>query len=201
MALRTADDYHAQLRALLPPGPAWDAELVPEIDAYLRGLAPELARLDARAFDLLNEADPLTLHELVPDWERVMSLPDPCLGESPTFDDRKIAVRQRLVGLGGQTPAFFVQIAISQGFSDAKVVEHRAPRFGRSRFGSAHFGTWDAQFMWTLYAGARKQLGRRFGASYWGERWGLHPDTALECLIRRAAPAHTLETVIFEEAP
>lgn len=201
MALRTAGDYHAQLRALLPPGPAWDAQLVPEIDAYLRGLSAELARLDARAYDLLNEADPQTLHELVPDWERVMQLPDPCLGGSPTFDDRKIAVRQRLVGHGGQTPAFYVQIAISQGYPAAKVVEHRAPRFGRSRYGSAHFGTWAAQFMWTLYAGERKALGRRFGASYWGERWGLNPAAALECLIRRAAPAHTLEHVAFEEAP
>lgn len=201
MALRTAGDYHAQLRALLPPGPAWDAQLVPEIDAYLRGLSAELARLDARAYDLLNEADPQTLHELVPDWERVMQLPDPCLGEAPTYEDRKIAVRQRLVGLGSQTPAFYVQIAISQGYPAAKVVEHRAPRFGRSRFGSAHFGTWAAQFMWTLYVGERKALGRRFGASYWGERWGLNPAAALECLIRRAAPAHTLEHVVFEEAP
>lgn len=201
MGLRTAADYHQQLRALLPPGPAWDAELVPEIDAYLRGLAPELERLDDRALALLDEADPATLHELVPDFERVMQLPDPCLGLAPTFEDRKIAVRQRLVGLGGQTPAFYVQLAKAQGYPAATVVEQRAPRFGRSRCGAAHFGTWAAQFMWTLYAGERLAGGRRFGVSYWGERFGANPAQALECLVRRAAPAHTLETIVYEEAP
>lgn len=201
MGLRTAADYYAQLRALLPPGPAWDASLAPEFDSYLRSLSLELERVDARAFDLLNEADPATTHELVSDWERGMQLPDPCLGETPSFEDRKIAVRVRRGSVGGQTPAFFVQIAISQGYPDAKVVEHRAPRFGRARFGRARFGTWAAQFMWTLYTGKRKRLGRRFGASYWGERFGANPAAALECLIRRAAPAHGLETIIYDEAP
>jgi uncharacterized protein YmfQ (DUF2313 family) len=130
-----------------------------------------------------------------------MQLPDPCLGGDPSFEDRKIAVRVRRTSVGGQTPAFFVQIAISQGYPDAKVIEHRAPRFGRARFGRARFGTWAAQFMWTLYTGKRQRVGRRFGASYWGERFGTNPATTLECLIRRAAPAHALETIIYEEAP
>ena len=166
MAVRDAADYHDQLRALLPPGPAWEAELVPEVDAALRGLAPELARLDARGFDLLNEADPLTLHEMLPDWERVMQLPDACQGAAPSLDDRKKAVRQRLAGLGGQSAAYFEQLARDQGYPNAKVVAHRAPRFGRSRFGRSHFGTWAAQHIWTLYAGERLSGGRRFGVSY-----------------------------------
>ncbi|MDH0098248.1 YmfQ family protein [Pseudomonas sp. GD04158] len=201
MAVRNAADYHAQLRALLPPGPAWDAELVPEVDAALRGLAPELARADSRAFDLLNEADPLTLHEMLPDWERVMQLPDPCLGSAPALDDRKKAVRERLVGLGGQSAAYFERLARDQGYPNPQVVAHRAPRFGRARFGCAHFGTWAQQHMWTLYAGERPSGGRRFGASYWGERFGANPVQALECLVRRAAPAHTLEHILYEEAP
>ncbi|MDH1442070.1 YmfQ family protein [Pseudomonas sp. GD03721] len=201
MAVRTAADYHDHLRALLPPGPAWDADLVPEVDAALRGLAPELARADSRSSDLLNEADPLTLHEMLPDWERVMQLPDPCLGESPTLDDRKKAMRKRLTGLGGQSAAFFEQLAREQGCPNAKVVAHRAPRFGRARFGRSHFGTWAQQHMWTLYAGERLAGGRRFGVSYWGERFGANPAQALECLVRRAAPAHTLENILYEEAP
>lgn len=201
MAVRTAADYHAQLRALLPPGPAWDAELVPEVDAALRGLAPELARVDGRAVDLLNEADPLTLHELLPDWERVMQLPDVCLGAAPTLEDRKKAVRQRLTGLGGQSASYFENLAREQGYLNAKVVAHRAPRFGRARCGQSHFGTWAQQHMWTLYAGERLTGGRRFGVSYWGERFGANPAQALECLVRRAAPAHTLENILYEEAP
>ncbi|MCV4272949.1 YmfQ family protein [Pseudomonas capsici] len=195
--LRTAGQYADQLQALLPSGPAWDPEHVPQLQQIITGLSHEFARIDGRAFTLLNEMDPATVSDLVPDWERVMNLPDPCLGLSPLFEDRRLSVRQRLVAVGGQSPAFYVDIAISQGYPNATVTEYRAPRMGRSRFGKEHFGTWNAQFMWSLNTGGRKRLGRRFGASYWGERFGVNPGTAIECLIRRAAPAHTVEFINF----
>jgi uncharacterized protein YmfQ (DUF2313 family) len=197
-AIRTAAQYAEQLQTLLPVGPAWDPDLVPELRQVLDGLSPELARIDSRAFDLLNEMDAANVSELVPDWEKVMNLPDPCLGLNPSFEDRRLSVRQRLVAVGGQTPAFYVQIAVSQGYPNASVTEYRAPRMGRSRFGHAHFGTWDVQFMWTLNTGGRQRLGRRFGASYWGERFGVNPGTAIECLIHRSAPAHTVEHINFD---
>ncbi|KTC16376.1 YmfQ family protein [Pseudomonas viridiflava] len=197
VVIRTAEHYAEQLQALLPPGPAWDPERVPEVQQLIAGLSHEFARIDGRAFDLLNEMDPATVSELVPDWERVMNLPDPCLGLKPLFEDRRLSVRQRLVAVGGQNAAFYVGIAVSQGYPDASVIEFRTPRMGRSRFGQAHFGTWNAQFMWTLNTGGRQRLGRRFGASYWGERFGVNPGTAIECLIRRAAPAHGIEFVNF----
>ncbi|QVN08355.1 DUF2313 domain-containing protein [Pseudomonas rhodesiae] len=197
MAIRTATDYYQQLVALLPPGPAWDVELVPEIRELLQAGSVELAREDLRLSDLLAESDPDTVRELVPDWEQVMDLPDPCLGENPAFEDRQLAVRRRLVEVGGQTPAFFVQLAITQGYPEATVTEHRAPRFGAARFGRSHFGTWSAQFMWTLNTGPRRRLGRRFGASYFGERFGVNPSGALECVIRRSAPAHALEFINY----
>ncbi|WP_449125080.1 YmfQ family protein [Pseudomonas viridiflava] len=197
VVIRTAEHYAEQLQALLPPGSAWDPERVPEVQQLIAGLSHEFARIDGRAFDLLNEMDPATVSELVPDWERVMNLPDPCLGLKPLFEDRRLSVRQRLVAVGRQNAAFYVGIAVSQGYPDASVTEFRTPRMGRSRFGQAHFGTWNAQFMWTLNTGGRQRLGRRFGASYWGERFGVNPGTAIECLIRRAAPAHGIEFVNF----
>ncbi|MET0613111.1 MAG: putative phage tail protein [Pseudomonas caspiana] len=197
MAIRTAAAYYAQLKALLPQGPAWDAERVPEIHQLLEAGSLELAREDLRLFDLLGESDPNRVRELVPDWEQVMGLPDPCLGVNPSFEDRQLAVRRRLTEVGGQTPAFFVQLAISVGYPQASVTEHRAPRFGADRFGQSHFGTWSAQFMWTLNTGPRRRLGRRFAASYWGERFGVNPSGALECVIRRAAPAHALEFINY----
>lgn len=199
-AVRTAEQYKDQLRALLPLGPAWDPELVPEVDLVLTGVAQEFARIDARAFDLLNEMAADGVNELVPDWESVMNLPDPCLGANPAFEDRRLAVRRRLVAVGGQSIQFFIDLAVSQGYPEASVTEHRAPRFGRSRFGNAHFGTWAAQFMWTLNSGPRRRLGRRFGASFWGERFGANPSGALECVIRRSAPAHTLEFINYGES-
>lgn len=197
--MRTVSDYYGQLCALLPPGPAWDRELSPGLDQLLQAAAQELAREDLRAFDLLAEADPESMREVVPDWERVMHLPDPCLGQSPSFDERKLSVRRRLVAVGGQSRAYFIDLAISLGYPDAQIIEHRAPRFGRSRFGSGRFGTWSAQFMWTLETGARTRYGRRFGATYWGDRFGANPNSALECMIRQSAPAHAVEYIKYSE--
>lgn len=196
--IRTAEQYQEQLRSLLPAGPAWDPEQVPEIQQILLGIAQELARVDARAVDLLNEVDPVTVSELVPDWERVMNLPDPCLGPKPLFDDRRLAVRRRLLAVGDQSIGYFIDIARSQGYPNASVTELQTPRMGRARFGKARFGTWQAQFMWTLNTGGRLLLGRRFGASYWGERFGANPGSALECLINRTAPAHTLVHINYD---
>ncbi|NWB94633.1 DUF2313 domain-containing protein [Pseudomonas gingeri] len=197
-AVRTAEQYQEQLRSLMPAGPAWDPEQVPEIQQVLLGIAQELARVDARAVDLINEVDPVTVSELVPDWERVMNLPDPCLGPTPLFDDRRVAVRRRLLAVGDQSIGYFIDIARSQGYPNATVTEFQAPRMGRARFGKARFGTWQAQFMWTLNTGGRLLLGRRFGASYWGERFGANPGSALECLIHRNAPAHTLVHINYD---
>lgn len=199
--MRTAQDYYAQLLALLPPGPAWDREFNPGVDELLSAAALELAREDLRAIDLLSEANPETVRELVPDWERIMGLPDPCLGPSPGFDDRQLAVRRRLVAVGGQSRTYFLDLAFSMGYPEAKIIEHRAPRFGRNRFGGARFGTWSAQFMWTLETGPRRRLGRRFGASYWGDRFGVDPSAALECVIRQSAPAHAFEYITYSENP
>jgi uncharacterized protein YmfQ (DUF2313 family) len=195
---RTAEQYREQLRGLLPSGPAWDPELVPEIELLLQGVAVEFSRIEGRAVDLLNEMDAASVSELVPDWEAVMGLPDACLGANPAFDDRRLAVRRRLFEVGGQSPAYFIEIAVSQGYPNATITEHRAPRMGRSRFGSAHFGTWSAQFMWTLNTGGRQRQGRRFGISYWGSRFGANPANALECLIRRPAPAHTVVYINYD---
>lgn len=199
MGVRSADDYLQQLRALLPPGPAWERDFAPKIDALLQGAAAELARIDRRAADLLDEADPVRVRELVPDWERAMGLPDPCLGPLQMFEGRQGAVRERLLAVGEQRPAYYIAIAVKQGYPNAFITEHRAPRFGRSRFGAARWGQWRANHSWTLHTGGRLRGGRRFGISHWGERFGANPADGLYCLINRYAPAHTVVHIDYEE--
>ena len=195
-SIHGADAYANLLKQLLPEGPAWECE---EIHALLESLAQEMARSDERIYQLLNEMDPSGVNELVPEWEQVMNLPDPCLGPSPTYADRVQQVRERLTTVGSQTPAFFVSIAKKQGYENAKVIEGWAPRWMRARFGEARFGTWLQQFFWILDTGARLATGTRFGNSYWGQRFGQIAGDALECVIGRYAPAHTIYVIRYPE--
>lgn len=195
--VRTAADYQQQLTALLPPGPAWAAELQPQLHALQAALAQEFGRIDARSADLMREAFLATFHDSLTDWERTLNLPDECMSGGATVAERKAMVRMRLVEQGGQTPAYYVQLAARMGYRNARVQELRASRWGGSRFGQ-HFGSWGAQFMWVLHAGERLAGGSRFGLSVWGERFGSNPSDALVCVMRRAAPAHTLEFVNFD---
>ena len=131
----------------------------PELEEVLQGVAVELARLDARAADLLNEMDPAGVSELVPDWEQVMNLPDPCLGAEPLFDDRRLAVRRRLLAVGSQAVGYYLEIAKSQAIQRLHH-EHEAHAWavrvwlGHSQVGRAYV---------TLNP-RRLLLGRRFGA-------------------------------------
>ncbi|WP_231747248.1 YmfQ family protein [Burkholderia sp. BDU5] len=184
------------LRALLPPGPAWSREQAPQVHRVLAALAPEFSRIDARARDLLDEMDAATVRELVPDWERVCALPDECLGPAQSFEERQREVRKRLLGVGGQRVAYFEDLARENGYPDVWIEEHRAPRFGRARFGVSRFGTWQQQYIWTVHLGRRLAAGRRWGVTVWGERFGRNPAEGIECLIRKHAPAQTL--VLFD---
>jgi uncharacterized protein YmfQ (DUF2313 family) len=113
----THASYVRQLRNLLPPGVAFD-ELQPELKKMLAALAEELARVDARGIDLINEADPRTADETIADWERVLSLPDeqvPVI--AGTLAERRIAVTQKYTARGGQNVAFFVALAAACGYT------------------------------------------------------------------------------------
>jgi uncharacterized protein YmfQ (DUF2313 family) len=68
-----ASAYGRMMKALLPPGKLWRL-----FDSLLSALflacGDELARVEARAIDLLNEADPTTTTELLPEYERELAL-------------------------------------------------------------------------------------------------------------------------------
>lgn len=115
----SAEAYARQLKQLLPRGSLWN--LAPEswLSKLLLGLADELARIDARAQDLLNEWDPRTATETLDDWERVFGVTPP----SAVAADRRIAIAAAVTARGGSTPAYFVAVATALGF--AATVEER----------------------------------------------------------------------------
>lgn len=85
-------DYHQMLMDLLPRGRAWprdgeDADL-------MAGWAAEFARVEQRGWDLLDEVDPRTTKELMPDWEHFFELP----GTASEDQRRKELIAEWLAG-------------------------------------------------------------------------------------------------------
>lgn len=187
-------DYLHQLQALLPPGPAWSKDDESILTRLLSSLAVELARVDGRAMQLVEEADPRTTAELFADWERVAGLPDTCavaFGGDQTLVQRRAALVGRLTTLGGQSAAYFIGLAAALGyaitiseFSEHSVlddVEH--PLYGAA---------WN--FAWQVNAALNTITELTVEGSA-DEPLGTWGNSLLECVINRLAPAHT--TVLF----
>lgn len=69
----TADDYARMLFSLLPPGKVWRV-IGSILYKPLLGCADELVRLHGRVDDLLDESDPTTAVELLPEYEAELAL-------------------------------------------------------------------------------------------------------------------------------
>lgn len=194
----TDEQYISQLKALLPPGVAFPRETGSALAKILGGLSPELARVHNRALDLFDEADPRAANQLIGEWERVAGLPDACVSAeiADTIAERQAAVVQRLTAQGGQTPQFLVDLAAAFGFV-ITVTELLPSRFGQAVFGT-EFRPQETVFEWHVEAEATTVTESVFGQAQFGEPFGgIASNAALECVILRAAPAHTKVQFIF----
>jgi uncharacterized protein YmfQ (DUF2313 family) len=186
---------------LLPTGYAWSKTPGSVMYAVFDGAAEEPVRVAQRDCDLLDESYACGSTELLPDWERVCGLPDECTtGTDWTIDARRQFVCAKLAEQGGQTPAYFVALAASYGFT----ISINEP------------------FPWVL-AKAELCTDLHIGIPWcWWEVvcpnlpvnyatvgcWNLGNPVCvvvgadvLECVIRRAAPAHTLVTFRYTITP
>ena len=188
----TATDYLRQLQALLPPGAAWPRDDDAALSRLLAAAADELARIDRRAEQLIDEADPRTTAEMLADWERVAGLPDPCVaasGEAQSVPQRHAALVARLAALGGQAAAYFIALAASLGYA-ITIEEFRPFRAGASRAGDA-LTNGDWSFTWRVYAPPTTPVTFRAGQSAAGDALRSWSNVALECVLNRFKPAHT----------
>ncbi|CAI8805127.1 Phage tail protein [Pseudomonas sp. IT-P74] len=187
----TAAEYREQLNALLPPGQAFPRDPGTTLHDLLDGMSVELARLDARGSVLPQEVNPATAAELLPDWERVAGLPDKCSGVlEETLQGRRNALLTKLTSTGGQSPAYFIELAASLGYT-VTIEEFRPFRAGRSVAGNALTnGPW--VHTWLVMAPQSSITDFRAGRSAAGERLRTWGNDTLECKINQLKPAHTI---------
>lgn len=205
--MRSALEYSEQLQALLPPGRAWPRSSDSWLGRLLGGLAEEFARIDGRAFNLLDEADPLSALELLPDWERVAGLPDPCVPISTVVRERQLAVARKIAGLGGQSRTFFIELAARAGLEVE--IDEFEPFTCISRCEDELFND-DWRFVWRIRvvasttsfdSGFLDRVAYFTATSGCDERLVSWGSDNLECLINRAKPAHTIVLFAYDLDP
>ena len=188
----TATDYLAQLQALLPQGPAWPREADAALTQLLAAWADELARVDGRAADLVEESDPRTTAELLADWERVAGLPDACvaaLAGTQTTTQRRAALVGKLTTIGGQSAAYYIALAASLGYT-ITVTEFAPFQAGHSAAGDP-LSNDEWMFAWQVNAPEESIVEFSAGRSCAGEPLRAWGNELLECVISRLRPAHT----------
>ena len=185
----TAEDFANAMTALLPRGRVWPRDIDTIMRATLMGLSPTYVRNQDRANNLLVDSFPATAVELLPEWEASVGLPDPCAGPAPTIPQRQAQVVARFAKSGGQSTAYFIDLAATLGYN-ITITEFSPSRFGMrmgQRFGgSAWAYTWQVNA--PLY-GFHKFL---FGANRMGDRFATFGNAVLECELNAVKPAHTI---------
>ncbi|PAL25466.1 phage tail protein [Sphingopyxis sp. GW247-27LB] len=207
IAPHSAAAYATQLAAMLPRGRAWPREDGSTLMQLMRAKAEELARVDGRVADLFEEVDPRSALELLADWERVAGLPDSCIAAPDSIAERQAAVHSRLTGLGGQSRAYFIGLAATLGFA-ITIDEFRPFRVGQSRVGDCLYDeawahAWRVNVQSPAVDDGQGLTLRYFrvGQSRVGERLVGFGSLDLECIIRRAAPAHSIVIFAYDIAP
>jgi len=85
--------YRQIIDKFWPRGIAWPRDPNTLQGKLRAALTPEMERVEQRIQELLDELDPRTSVELLPDWERMLGLPDNCRGIIPsTLEQRRQAV-------------------------------------------------------------------------------------------------------------
>lgn len=196
----TADQYREALQALLPPGIAWTREDGTRLTTLLDAWAQEFGRLDARADALIEETDPRTALELLPDWERAVGLPDECTGIAEGIPARRLGATAKLTMRGGQRPGYFVELAAALGFTVA-IDEFTSFDAGADVGTDLNGDDWRHTWRVRLESLADLAFTEFVAGSLAGEpllSWGA---ADLECVIRRAKPAHSVVLFAYPAEP
>lgn len=207
--------YKQLIADLLPSGRLWDVINQPVLADLLASLAVELARADDRVNDALFEADPRQTVELLPDWERLLGLPDECSPENPTIEERRAQVLQRFTSVGGLSKTYYEFLTAQLGYPST-VTKPLPFRVGRSRVGDALTNDFDVPFTVGMRVGdALRNVGWLFyfnvevpvtaarvftvGHSTVGEPLRDFSNELIECTIKKLKPAHAGVTFTFIE--
>ena len=194
----TATDYLWQFQRLLPRGRVWQRAWGTVQAEHLLTLMPTWARLHARAGEVIAEVFPCTVAaEMLPEWEATLGLPD--CEPLDTIQQRQAAVCSKFAMRGGQSAAYFVELAAAHGYQIA-IETYAAFRVDINRADEPLYDSaWD--YAWTVVTGTTTIVDFRVDLSHADEPLATWGNAQLECLIRTYAPAHTIPMFEYFDPP
>jgi len=185
------------LQALLPPGMALTREPGARLTALLESIAALLMSAQARLEALEVQWDPRRATSMLTDWERLLGLPDDCAPAGQLLTDRQTAAFGRLTDVGGQSRAFFIDLAERNGEPGCTIDEFR-PANCNGHCNEALLSVADA-FTW------RVNIPHVAANVRWANcnsncvsALQMYTPASIECLFGERKPAHS--TVIFSYA-
>jgi uncharacterized protein YmfQ (DUF2313 family) len=188
--LYAVTDYLWQFQRLLPRGRVWHRGWGTVQAEDLLTLMPQTVRLNQRAIDVLRETFPCSTHELLPEWEASLGLPDPCIGELDTTQQRQAAVCAKFTARGGQSVAYFTRLAASAGYT-ITITTFRPFYVSEGRVDDPLYDERWA-YVWRINIATVDTLVYfRVGESAVDEPLVSFGDPVIECLLTAAKPAHT----------
>lgn len=197
MVVNTPGDWLRALVGLLPRGAAWNTDADSILSKLLSAYATGLARFEARAAKLHDEADPSTTLEMLKDWEDWLGLPSPCMAlESQTLTQRRSAIVDKLTDVGGQRPQDYIDLAARLGVV-ITISEYDVHHTVMSGVNAPLCG-FGFRFVWYVNMPANSTSIRYFSVmspiseplANWGNR-------LVECVIRARKPADTYVYFIY----
>lgn len=181
-------DLADQLRLLLPPV-SYDGT-ARHLSATIEAEASALVRTESDADAIYNAIFPDTGEGLA-DWERVLALPDPCLGGlTQAVEGRLKAVVSKVQMRGGQSKSFFIALAKSLGY-EVTITTFTAAYAGIAQAGDPLYGgDWD--FTWRVNAPLESIQYAKAGVSGAGDPLASWDNKPLECRLSQMKPAESI---------
>ena len=190
-------DFVNILQKLLPNGAAWPRTPGANITRLLAALARLATTFNLRLQVLLDELNPATSSELLPEWEAFTGACGSCCTEPGSMKDRRAHVISKLIEQGSLSKAYFLQLAADLGYKDTTITEFRPTHCEMTCEVPVVDEAW--RFVWTVnlpHEGNNYSLFRADSRA--DSLIDSHAFGALECKFMQLKPAHTYVIFTYE---
>jgi len=186
-------DYVAAIQSLMPRGRAWPRDADATITSVIGGLAQTFERSNGSAAQLLVDAFPATAYELLGEWESTLGLPSRFAAAPTAVADRQAQVVAALTDTGGQSVAYFMELAAKLGYQIS--ITHFKPFSVREPVSKPIYGKAWAH-AWQINVSLNTVLDINVESSV-DETLAFWDNTALLAAIDRYKPAHSIPIISY----